>query len=321
VSVLDSAGNALPCQIEPAPRGRVVVAQAALPPSGEMVLRIESSPLPPTPPGRADGFSNKWYQASWDAARGIHGLVELATGHDWLGGAQAGLGSPIYQVFPGGNRGAAAGFGYTARTIPRDEITPGRCTGIRCVQSGAVSERWEFTYEVPGTTGYILAATFHRGLPHIELAARVVKTDVTDPEGLYVAFPVGIDGGIWHLDKPGAPIRPGLDQLPGACCDYYCLQDGAGLVGRSGGLAWTTLDAPLVHVGKLRLWDYATSIEPTGPLYSWLTNNKWETNFKLTCGGRYEFRYLLEFGPGFADPAEALAACRAHAMPPVVVRH
>ena len=93
------------------------------------------------------------------------------------------------------------------------------------------------------------------------------------------------------------------------------------MVGRGGGLAWTTLDAPLVHLGRLRLWNYSTTIEPSGPIYSWLTNNKWETNFRITFGGNFEFRYLLRFSPGFADATEALAACRAQAMPPVVVRH
>jgi hypothetical protein len=183
-----------------------------------------------------------------------------------------------------------------------------------------VLERWEIAYAVPGTTRAALRLTCYRDLPQIEVTLQVVKTDVTDPEGLYVAFPVALDHGVWHLDKPGGPIRPGLDQLPGSCCDYYCVQAGAALVGRALGLVWTTLDAPLVHVGKLRLWNYSTQIEPTGPLYSWVTNNKWETNFRLTCGGRYEFRYLVQAAPHFADPVAALAACRALAVPPVVVR-
>jgi hypothetical protein len=231
------------------------------------------------------------------------------------------LGCPIYQIFPNGNRGAAAGFGYSARTIPKDEITVGRCSGVRRVSTGDVHERWELQYDVPGTTSYVLAATFYRDLPQIELSARVVKTEVTDPEGLYVLFPLEVDAGIWHLDKSGAPIRPGLDQLSGSCCDYYCIQAGAALVGTDVGAAWTTLDAPLVHVGKLRLWNYSTTIQPTGPIYSWVTNNKWETNFRLTCGGRYEFRYILQASRRFADPVEALAVCRAHTMPPVVLRH
>ncbi len=320
IRVLGPNGQSLPFQIEPAPRGRVVITRLDLPARGEVALRLERSPLPPPPAPSADGFANAFYRAAWDEARGFHSLIDLATGRDLLRTGHGGLGCPVYQIFPRGNRGAAAGFGYSARTIPQDEITVGRCTGVKRVSAGAVCERWEMAYDVPGTNGYALQVTFYHDLPQIEVTARVVKTDVTDPEGLYVLFPFDLEDGIWHLDKPGATIRPGLDQLPGACCDYYCLQAGAALVGPQGGVAWTTLDAPLVHLGKIRLWNYSTTIEPTGPLYSWLTNNKWDTNFRLTCGGRYEFRYVLHASSAFRSGAEAIAMCQAHSMPPVVLR-
>jgi len=321
VRVLGPAGTPLPAQVEPAPRGRVIVTRVELPPRGEVTLRVEPASKSAPPSGPSGGFANAFYRAAWDERQGIFSLIDATTGKELLVTGRGGLGCPVYQIFLNGNRGSAAGFGYTARTIPKDEVTVGRCTGASRTSAGEVFERWEFAYEVPGTRSFVLGATFYRGLPQIELSARVVKTDVTDPEGLYVLFPFEVDGGIWHLDKPGAPIRPGLDQLPGSCCDYYCLQAGAALVGKEGGVAWTTLDAPLVHVGKLRLWNYSTTIQPTGPVYSWLTNNKWETNFRLTCGGRYEFRYVIQVSHKFADAAEALSVCRAHTMPPVVVRH
>lgn len=321
VRVLGPDGTPLPCQVEPAPRGRLLVTRIELAPHADVTLRVETAAQPASPAGRSDGFENAFYRAAWSDQRGLFSLVDAGSGKELLGSATGGLGCPVYQIFPGGNRSGAAGFNYVERKIPRDEVTVGRCTAAKRVAAGPVFERWEFTYDVPGTTGYVLAATFYRDLPQIELAARVVKTDVADPEGLYILFPFQLEDGVWHFDKPGAPIQPGRDQLPGSCCDYYCLQAGAACVGPRGGLSWTTLDAPLVHLGKLRLWNYATTIEPTGPIYSWLTNNKWETNFRLFCGGRYEFRYVLQVSPAFSDPAEALATCRAHTLPPVVLRH
>lgn len=319
VRVLTAGGTPLPCQVEPAPRGRVIATLVELPAGGEVALRVEPGAAPAARSGQAEGFANEFYRVTWDAQRGLFSLVEAITGRELLGTEPGGLGCPVYQLFPNGDRGAAAGFGYKPRTIPKGQIAVGRCRGVKRTTTGDVFERWEFDYEVAGTTSYVLGATFYRDLPQIELAARVVKTDVTDPEGLYIVFPLALEG-VWHLDKPGGPVRPGLDQLPGSCCDYYCLQAGAALIGRELGVAWTTLDAPLVHVGKIRLWDYSTTIEPTGALYSWLTNNKWDTNFRLTCGGRYEFRYVLEVSPRFAQPAEAIAVCRAHTSPPVVLR-
>ncbi len=199
-------------------------------------------------------------------------------------------------------------------------MTAGRCTAIERVAAGPVYERWEFHYEVPGASQYVLVATFFPELPQIELVARLIKTDVRDPEGMYVLFPLAVDGGTWYLDKPGAPIRPGIDQLPQTCTDYYLVQHGAALAGKKCGVAWTTLDAPLVQLGKLRLWTYSTQIEPTGPLYSWLTNNKWDTNFRISCGGAYDFRYLVQFGHAFADARQAVAQVRSLSYPPLVVR-
>lgn len=320
VRVVDPSGTALPCQVEPAPRGRVVLTRVELAARGELSLRLEPGSQAAAPAGTPNGFSNDYYRVLWDDPRGIFSLVDASTGNELLKADGGGMGCPVYQIFPKGNRGSAAGFGFTSRKIPADEVTVGRCTAVKRARTGAVREQWEFTYEVPGTQGCVLSATFYRELPQIELSVRVVKTDVTDPEGLYVLFPFQVQDGIWHLDKPGGPIRPGIDQLPGSCCDYYCLQAGAALVGKPGGIAWTTLDAPLVQVGKLRLWNYSTSIEPTGPIYSWLTNNKWETNFRLTCGGRYEFRYVLQVSSAFSNASEAIRACQANAIAPVVVR-
>jgi hypothetical protein len=137
---------------------------------------------------------------------------------------------------------------------------------------------------------------------------------------MYVLFPFAVDGGIWHFDKPGAWIRPGIDQLPQSCTDYYLLQHGAALVGKQCGVALSTPDAPMVQLGKLRLWTYSTNIEPTGPLYSWLTNNKWETNFRISCGGAYDFRYVIQFGRQFADVEKAADQVRSMSYPPLVMR-
>jgi hypothetical protein len=138
-------------------------------------------------------------------------------------------------------------------------------------------------------------------LSQIYINIRVIKTSEYDPEGLYVAFPFNLDGGVWHLDKPGAMIRPGNDQIPGSCCDYYLLQDGAVCKSPNLSIRWTTLDAPLVHIGDMRLWQYNTFIKPHGALYSWVTNNKWDCNFPLDCGGNFEFRYILELESASED--------------------
>jgi hypothetical protein len=318
--VVDDRGRTLPHQVEGSPRGWTVAVMVELDPGAECHLKL----VPPGETKTADApageaFENEYYRAAWIKDKGIVSLTDRVTGAQVLDPAMGALGSPIYQLFAGGERGPA-GTIFPPRKRPADQVTAGQCTTIKRVASGPVCERWEFHYQVPGATQYVLAATFFRNLPQIELTARVIKTDVRDPEGMYVLFPFAVAGGIWHWDKPGALIRPGMDQLPQSCTDYYLVQHGAALAGKECGIAWATLDAPMVQLGKLRLWTYSTSIEPTGPLYSWLTNNKWETNFRISCGGACDFRYVIQLDRSFADAPQAAAQARALSYPPLVMR-
>ena len=116
-------------------------------------------------------------------------------------------------------------------------------------------------------------------------------------------------------------MRPGVDQLPGTCCDYYSVQEGSALIAPDLGVLLATPDVPLVHIGGLNLWKYTTTREPTGTFYSWLTNNKWETNFPRYVGGLYEFRYHIEVLPLPLAAAEVAGECGRLNTPLVVCRH
>ena len=319
--VVDVKGALYPHQMQQVPRGYVAVVALELAPGEERELTIDPSSqaaIAETP--AAPGFENEFYRAMWDDQRGLFEITDRTTGERVLDAQESGgIGSPVYQVFPQGSR-SQIGRASGVRVRPRDEISRGQCVTVRRVASGPVFERWEFQYQAPGTSRYVLSATFYHSLPQIELTVSLYKLDVRDPEGTYVFFPLAAEGGVWHFDKPGSPVRPGLDQLPKTCCDYYCIQHGAALVGRKGGVIYTTLDAPLVHLGKLRLWDYSTEIAPVGPIYSWLTNNKWETNFRISCAGAYEFRYVIQAGKEFADPKAAMAHCVTLSYFPLVLR-
>ncbi|MCC6860786.1 MAG: hypothetical protein IT158_19620, partial [Bryobacterales bacterium] len=291
--VLDSAGRVAPHQLERRARGWNVAVLVDLAAGAECTFRLEphasKASAPANPANPASGFENAFYRVEW---KPLQGIVHLAgrDGRPYLSPARGGLGCPVYQIFPGGNR-TAAGSPTQPRKRPREEVSYGTCTRIRQTASGSLYDRWEFLYEAPGANRYILEARFFHDLPYLELTAAVDKTGVRDPEGMYVYFPLSVEGGVWNLDKPGAPVRPGIDQIPESCCDYYCVQHGAALIGAQAGVTLCTLDAPLLQFGRLRLWEFSKTIEPTGPAYSWLCNNKWETNYRLSCEGFYEFRY------------------------------
>ncbi len=321
IAVLGPDEKPVAFQVEQSPRGWSVFVHADLPPAQSVRYRVISSsqPVDPTTGGESF-FENQFYRIGWTLARGVVSLVAKSSGTELLKADSGGLGCPVYQIFPGADR-SQAGAVSGPRTRPRDQVSFGRCVSIRRLAEGPLFEDHEFVYDVAGVTHYRFVLRCFRDLPQIEVNASIIKNEVDDPEGLFIYFPFAVPESRWVLDKPAAPIRPGLDQIPGTCCDYYSVLSGAAQVGSQEGLAWATLDAPLVQTGGLHLWRFTTSTEGMGPLYSWVTNNKWQTNTRFRTGGSYEMRYRIQTGPDLADLETAVERCRQIVSSLLVMRH
>jgi hypothetical protein len=270
-------------------------------------------------------FENPYYRVEWDTEKGITLLIEKQSGANLLVEGDEALGMPVYQVFPsspdeGTDPCSLRRQAGIKKEKPRDVVTRGKLVSVSRIQSGEVFETWKFRYEVPGASFYEVEFLFPRDASWIGIQARMNKENVWDPEGMYLAFPLAAEGGEWWLDRGAALMRPGVDQLPLSCCDYTMVQDAAALCGDKAGASVTLIDTPLVMVGGLKLWDYSKEGRPEGTLYSWQTNNKWETNFKASCGGFYDFRYVLDIGPELTDPQRAINRGRSHTSPIRVTR-
>ena len=69
------------------------------------------------------------------------------------------------------------------------------------------------------------------------------------------------------------------------------------VTGPTGSVVIATPDVPLITMGDIRAHeiilcgeDGADNIDD---VYSWVMNNFWETNFKVSLGGFHQFRYSL----------------------------
>ncbi len=257
-------------------------------------------------------WENDFLKIAWDFDRGVTSLFDKERRQELLSVEKAGLFSPVYQLFRDGKRSNAAGFNLSPRKIPADTVFYGKLVKVSRVGEGALCDALLFEYTVEGASHFTVELTVPRNRKALEVSANVTKENESDPEGLYIAFPFNTESKNWVLDRTGAPIIPGVDQLPGACADYYLVQSGAALVGENGGVALTCLDAPLVHIGGLNLWKFSVSRGKAiqGPLYSWLTNNKWEVNFCGHCGGFLQFRYKIDWGEKVNTSERAVSVCR-----------
>jgi hypothetical protein len=142
------------------------------------------------------------------------------------------------------------------------------------------------------------------GSPTLAISNSLKRDPERKKEAAYFVFPFAVTRPEVRLEIPNGVMRPELDQLPGACKDWYAMQHFARVTGKEGSLAWASPDAPLVCVGDLNrgLWQEQLPVK-NGHLYSYIMNNYWFTNYKADQSGEHTFRYALT--PRAATDAEA----------------
>ncbi|MEC0089609.1 glycoside hydrolase family 38 N-terminal domain-containing protein [Paenibacillus macquariensis] len=261
------------------------------------------------------GIDSPHVSIRWEMGKGIVSWRETAGGQSLLRtDAAHSAFSPVYevtiaapdqQVEERGKMGRNRKGAHVQRSI-------GRLVQARPIANGPLYGTVELKYETDGMRYYSLLLTVYQELPRVDIAVRMLKDSVWDPENVYISLPFHTNKQnqqLW-LDKMGALVRPGIDQLPGTCLDYFALQEGIALLADGEGIVIGVPDTPLLQTGPLtyegRLLNGQQGEDWDHPLYSWPMTNYWETNFKATLGGFYEFRYYVTWGHNWTSPEQAM---------------
>jgi alpha-mannosidase len=131
-------------------------------------------------------------------------------------------------------------------------------------------------------------------------------------EGFYFGFAFHVPGGVMRMETPWAVVRPEVDQLPGACKNWFAVQRWVDISNHEYGVTWSPVDAPLVEVGAIapqpttpqspEAW--LRAVPPSTTLYSFVMNNYWTTCFRHDQPGPVTLRYSISpHGP--FDAAQA----------------
>jgi len=125
----------------------------------------------------------------------------------------------------------------------------------------------------------------------------------TEPrkEGFYFGFAFHVPGGVMRMETPWAVVRPEVDQLPGACKNWFAVQRWVDISNRDYGVTWSPVDAPLVEVGAIApqpatpqsAQEWRRTLSPSSTLYSFVMNNYWTTGFPHDQHGPVTFRYSI----------------------------
>lgn len=258
-------------------------------------------------------FIGKYYQVQYSNT----GITSIkVSNQEMITQDVASFGFPVYQLFKHGKRQSAAGFGYSKRTIPSHEFFYASNINFQIKETGALFTILRYEFSLKGTKKAAVEFTLFFDLPKILVNTEFAKDLEIDPEGLYVCFPFETTNKKWYLDKPNTLIEPGM-QIPDTCCDYYPIDRGVILKGTNVNVAINALDTPMVTFERIKLWNFTKTINNKGSLFSWILNNKWETNFRTECAGYLESRYIVSFSTSFEQAERDLETSE---LPPVILR-
>ncbi len=164
----------------------------------------------------------------------------------------------------------------------------------------------------PGCKSLAREIRLVQGLDRVMLANSLDKSQVRTKESAHFAFPFQVPDGTIRVDAGWGIVRPGADQLAGACLDYLSVQNWADVSGRDYGVTLAVPDAPLVEPGEItdetrnasgtRSWRKDWTGGTT--LFSYIINNYWHTNYRSDQEGPLTFRYALA-PHGLFDAAQA----------------
>ena len=141
----------------------------------------------------------------------------------------------------------------------------------------------ELVFDLEGTYYSSVIIKMYNKLPKIEFSYHIAKTLSEDIESVFMPLALNL---------------PDIDQLPGTNMEYYLADEGLIYRTKDQTILVNTFDTPLLYMGAMEshpilLCDNREENNKR-PVYSWIMNNTWETNFKMDLSGFSEFRYGVE---------------------------
>lgn len=332
LSIIREDGKQMTCQISKHSRGVLISFMDDFDESGEHTYRFCEAPAKVQPSTKRYGyigaelvkdvintydstschlpyeFENTWFHLCYRPGLGITRFVNKKTGQDLLCSGLTPFFTPIYEQTkirwedaPNFSDACYRERRILGRNIrgKHAKIHQAILEKVDCVERGEIFTVLKLTYTLPGTVHCCVFLKFYEQAPLIDFRMEIGKTLNYDIESILLPMTLQVDDQqSLYLEKGGCEaFRPGIDQIPGTCMEYYVSDNGLAFVGQTSSILIASYDAPLFYMGELahhpiQLCDQKDD-NNRRPIYSWVMNNIWETNFKMDLSGFLEFRYRL----------------------------
>ncbi len=348
--VRDEAGHTLPCQVSPHPRGKMLTFMDTFAPGEEKTYTYTEKPVQkqilntrqcyvgaervrdiensydPVAFRLPYEFENRYFRLCYRPGEGVTAFVDKRTGKDMLSDPIPFF-TPVYEQTP--LRVDIPDASYEERRLlgrnirgQHAKLYVGKLTETACLEQGPVFTLLRLRFSLPGTVKAEVYLKFYEAIPRVDFRLELGKTISQDIESVFLPLTLQIADSELYLRKGAEAFRPGIDQLPGACMEYFMSDDGVAFVSSSGSALIASRDVPLLYMGEMRchpirLCDGKLENNQR-PVYSWVMNNTWETNFKMDLSGFCQFQYTLWLSD-VAEPEAAMDCLRENTFDPYVL--
>lgn len=275
-------------------------------------------------------FENDYFRLCYRPYQGITSFVDKRTGREMTGQGVAPVFTPLYEVtkIHPHYMDILCNEERERRNMGRNirgqhaELYTGRLEEIICEERGDVYTVLRLRFTLPGTIHADVILKFFDNMPRVDFRVEIGKTISADIENVFLPLSLTFPDSKLYLRKGTEAFRPGVDQIPGTGMEYYMSDDGMAYIAPEGGAMLAMHDTPLVYMGEMRhhpivLCD-GKEENNQRPIYSWIMNNGWETNFKMDLSGFGEYTYSLWLSEE-QDPEQAMDQLRERTFDPVVL--
>ena len=148
--------------------------------------------------------------------------------------------------------------------------------------------------DAPGCRNYTYEVRMIDGIDRIDIVNMIDKQPVRTKEGVHIGFPFDVPDGVFRYDVAQGVVRPEVDQLAGACKNFFSVVGWVDISNDQRGVTWATPDAPLIEIGSITAeLPWIREVRPARNFYSYVMNNYWHTNYKADQEGKTQFRYSV----------------------------
>lgn len=165
---------------------------------------------------------------------------------------------------------------------------------VRVKEQGKLVVSMVVEADAPGAKHYSAEIRLIEGIDRLDLITNVDKLPVRDKEAVHIAFPFSVPGGQLRYDVADAFVRPEVDQLAGACKNFFSVESWVDISNNNYGVTWASPNAPLIEIGAITAEQpWMKSIASSSTIYSYVMNNYWHTNYKADQEGPVTFTYSI----------------------------